>query len=51
MKLTFLHSTNSTGYLLIRYTDTALYQQAKWEQMEADDPARQVERMKLKQQL
>jgi hypothetical protein len=51
--LTFGSSTNSGPSLTITYKDTALYQQAKQEQMEIDaaDPARQAERKRLKQQL
>ncbi len=51
--LTFSHSTNSIPCLSIRYTDTALSRQARSEQAEIDaaDPARQLERLKLKQQL
>ena len=47
------YSGASAGCLIISYTDTALYQQAKHEQLQLDeeDPARQAERKRLKQQL
>jgi hypothetical protein len=39
------------SFVSLRYTDTTLKEQAKWEQAQIDYPSLQMERKKLKQQL
>jgi hypothetical protein len=53
VSLSFGHPTNSTPFLTLTYEDTALHQQANFEQAQIDalDPKRKAEQNKLKKQL